>query len=35
MIAEQLVELELAEIAEVLGGNMLQCHLVRHKSHMT
>jgi hypothetical protein len=35
MSVEQSVESELARETEVLGGNLLQCHFVHHKSHMT
>jgi hypothetical protein len=35
MTVEQSVEWELAGEAEVLGENVLQCHFVRQKSHMT
>jgi hypothetical protein len=34
MIVEQSVEWELAGESEVLGGNLPQCHIVHHKSHM-
>jgi hypothetical protein len=32
---EQLEEWELAGETEVLGGNLLQCHIVDHKPRMT
>jgi hypothetical protein len=35
MTMENLVEWWLAGGTEVLGVNLLQCHIVRHKSHMT
>jgi hypothetical protein len=35
MIVEQSVECELAGETEVLGENLLQCHFVHHKPHMT
>jgi hypothetical protein len=35
MIVEQLAECELAREIEVLGENLLQCHFVHKKSHMT
>jgi hypothetical protein len=35
MNVEQSVEWELAGETEVLRGNLLQCHFVHHKSHMT
>jgi hypothetical protein len=35
MSAGQLVELELAEKAEVIGENRLQCHFIHQKSHTT
>jgi hypothetical protein len=35
MSVEQSVERELAGETEVLGENLLQCHFVHHKSHMT
>jgi hypothetical protein len=34
MNIEQLVERELAVETEILGENLLQCHFIRHKSHM-
>jgi hypothetical protein len=35
MNMEQLVEYEMAWETEVLGENLLQCHFVHHKSHVT
>jgi hypothetical protein len=35
MNMEQLVERELAQETEVFGENLLYCHFVYHKSHMT
>jgi hypothetical protein len=35
MNVEQSVEWELAGEAEELGENLIQCHFVHHKSHMT
>jgi hypothetical protein len=34
MNVEQLVEQEFAGATEVLGENLLQCHVIRHESHM-
>jgi hypothetical protein len=34
-IIVELVECELVEETEVLGENLLQCHFLHHKSHMT
>jgi hypothetical protein len=34
MNVKQLVEREFAD-AQVLGGNLPQCHFLHHKSHMT
>jgi hypothetical protein len=35
MSMEHLVEWELAEEIEVLGGNQPQCHFAHQKSHLT
>jgi hypothetical protein len=35
MNVEQSVEWELVGQNDVLGENLLQCHFVHHKSHMT
>jgi hypothetical protein len=35
MIVEQLLECELTGETKVLGENLLQCHFVHHKSHVT
>jgi hypothetical protein len=35
MVVQQSVECELAGETEVLEGNVLQCHFVHHKFHMS
>jgi hypothetical protein len=35
MNVEQSIERELAEKTEILEGNLPQCHIFHHKSHVT